>query len=41
MMTLEANPGAIEQERFEAYRAAGVNRLSTRHSKFNAGHLKN
>ena len=27
-VTLEANPGAVEAERFAAYRAAGVNRLS-------------
>ena len=27
-ITLEANPGAVEAERFAAYRAAGVNRLS-------------
>ncbi len=27
-ITLEANPGAAEQARFRAYRAAGVNRLS-------------
>lgn len=27
-ITLEANPGTVEQARFEGYRAAGVNRLS-------------
>ena len=27
-ITLEANPGTVEAERFRAYRAAGVNRLS-------------
>ncbi len=27
-ITLEANPGTVEAERFKAYRAAGVNRLS-------------
>lgn len=27
-ITLEANPGAVEQERFTGFRAAGVNRLS-------------
>lgn len=27
-ITLEANPGAIDQERFHAYRQAGINRLS-------------
>jgi len=27
-ITLEANPGTVEHDRFEAYRAAGVNRVS-------------
>jgi len=27
-ITLEANPGTVEQERFKAYRALGINRLS-------------
>lgn len=27
-ITLEANPGTVEQARFEGYRAAGINRLS-------------
>ncbi len=27
-ITMEANPGAVEHDRFEAYRAAGVNRIS-------------
>ncbi|WP_372758390.1 radical SAM family heme chaperone HemW [Litorivivens sp.] len=27
-ITLEANPGTFEQEKFEGYRAAGINRLS-------------
>ncbi len=27
-ITLEANPGTVEQGRFQAYRAAGINRLS-------------
>jgi putative oxygen-independent coproporphyrinogen III oxidase len=27
-ITLEANPGSVEQERFRGYRAAGVNRVS-------------
>lgn len=27
-ITLEANPGTVEQERFKGYRAAGINRLS-------------
>lgn len=27
-VTMEANPGTVEQERFDAYRAIGINRLS-------------
>lgn len=27
-ITLEANPGTVEQQRFQGYRAAGINRLS-------------
>lgn len=39
-ITLEANPGAIEHDRFEYYRAAGVNRLSIGIQSFNEQHLK-
>jgi len=38
-ITLEANPGTVEVERFKAYRAAGVNRLSLGIQSFNAQHL--
>lgn len=39
-ITLEANPGTLEQGRFEAFRATGINRLSIGVQSFNAGHLK-
>jgi len=39
-ITLEANPGTFEQEKFTAYREAGVNRLSIGIQSFNASHLK-
>lgn len=39
-ITLEANPGTVEQTRFEGYRAAGVNRLSIGVQSFNADHLE-
>ena len=38
-ITLEANPGTFEIEKFAAYRAAGVNRLSIGIQSFNARHL--
>lgn len=38
-ITLEANPGTVEQQRFEGYRAAGVNRLSMGVQSFNSEHL--
>jgi len=38
-ITLEANPGTFEQERFKAYREAGINRLSIGVQSFNAEHL--
>jgi putative oxygen-independent coproporphyrinogen III oxidase len=38
-ITLEANPGTVEQGRFEAYREAGINRLSIGVQSFNAKHL--
>jgi oxygen-independent coproporphyrinogen-3 oxidase len=39
-ITLEANPGTFEQEKFSAYRAAGINRLSIGIQSFNDAHLK-
>lgn len=39
-ITLEANPGAVEQERFKGYRQAGVNRLSLGVQSFSDKHLK-
>jgi oxygen-independent coproporphyrinogen-3 oxidase len=38
-VTLEANPGTFEAERFRAFRAAGVNRLSIGVQSFNPRHL--
>jgi oxygen-independent coproporphyrinogen-3 oxidase len=38
-ITLEANPGTAEAERFAAYRDAGVNRLSLGIQSFNDAHL--
>ncbi len=35
-ITLEANPGTVEQQRFAEYRAAGINRLSIGIQSFNA-----
>ncbi|MEJ7686702.1 MAG: radical SAM family heme chaperone HemW [Variovorax sp.] len=39
-ITLEANPGTFERNRFRAYRAAGVTRLSVGVQSFDDGHLK-
>lgn len=39
-ITLEANPGSGEQEKFSAYREAGVNRLSIGVQSFNDAHLQ-
>ena len=39
-ITLEANPGTVEQGRFEGYRAAGVNRLSIGIQSFNGQKLE-
>lgn len=39
-ITMEANPGSSEQEKFSGYRAAGVNRLSIGIQSFNSEHLK-
>lgn len=38
-ITVEANPGTFEQERFNAYYAAGINRLSIGIQSFNPKHL--
>lgn len=38
-VTLEANPGTFEQQRFEGFRQAGVNRLSLGIQSFNDTHL--
>ncbi len=38
-ITLEANPGTFEAEKFAAYAAAGVNRLSIGIQSFNDAHL--
>ena len=39
-ITLEANPGTLEAGRFDAFRAAGINRLSIGVQSFNPDHLK-
>jgi oxygen-independent coproporphyrinogen-3 oxidase len=39
-ITLEANPGTFEKERFKAFRAAGVTRLSVGVQSFNDAHLR-
>ncbi len=39
-ITLEANPGTFEAEKFAAYRQLGINRLSIGIQSFNANHLK-
>jgi oxygen-independent coproporphyrinogen-3 oxidase len=38
-ITMEANPGTFEAEKFAAYRASGINRLSVGIQSFNRGHL--
>ncbi len=38
-ITLEANPGTFEADKFAAYRAAGINRLSIGIQSFNDRHL--
>ncbi len=40
-ITLEANPGSAEQQRFTGYRQAGINRLSIGIQSFNDQQLKN
>lgn len=39
-ITLEANPGTVEQERFYGYRDVGINRISLGIQSFNEKHLK-
>ena len=39
-ITMEANPGTFEAEKFAAYRASGINRLSIGIQSFNSEHLK-
>lgn len=38
-ITMEANPGTFEVEKFASYRASGINRLSVGIQSFNPGHL--
>jgi putative oxygen-independent coproporphyrinogen III oxidase len=39
-ITMEANPGTFEAEKFRSYRESGVNRLSIGIQSFNGAHLK-
>ncbi|MDZ7919437.1 radical SAM family heme chaperone HemW [Rhodoferax sp.] len=39
-ITMEANPGTFEKDRFKAFRSAGVTRLSIGVQSFNDAHLK-
>lgn len=39
-ITLEANPGTFEQQKFHGYRSVGVNRLSLGVQSFDDGHLR-
>ena len=39
-ITMEANPGSVEQQRFSDYRQLGINRLSLGIQSFNPNHLK-
>jgi oxygen-independent coproporphyrinogen-3 oxidase len=39
-ITMEANPGSVEQQRFTEYRQLGINRLSLGIQSFNSRHLK-
>jgi oxygen-independent coproporphyrinogen-3 oxidase len=39
-ITMEANPGTFEAEKFRSFRASGVNRLSIGIQSFNSDHLK-
>jgi len=38
-ITMEANPGTFEAEKFKSYRASGINRLSIGIQSFNSQHL--
>lgn len=38
-ITMEANPGTFEVEKFRSYKASGINRLSIGIQSFNAAHL--
>lgn len=39
-ITLEANPGTVESDKFKAYRQAGINRISIGVQSFQSNHLK-
>lgn len=39
-VTMEANPGTVEAEKFKSYAASGINRLSIGIQSFNAKHLQ-
>src|SRR5262249_29217123 len=39
-ITLEANPGTVEQQRFKDFRSVGINRLSLGIQSLNARHLQ-
>jgi coproporphyrinogen III oxidase-like Fe-S oxidoreductase len=39
-ITMEANPGTFEAEKFRSYRASGINRLSIGIQSFNPHHLQ-
>jgi oxygen-independent coproporphyrinogen-3 oxidase len=39
-ITMEANPGTFEAEKFKSYRVSGINRLSIGIQSFNAHHLQ-
>ncbi|MCS6766533.1 MAG: radical SAM family heme chaperone HemW [Candidatus Protistobacter heckmanni] len=39
-ITMEANPGTVEADKFAAFRASGVNRISLGIQSFNDAHLK-
>ena len=39
-VTLEANPGTFEQDKFRGFREAGINRLSVGIQSFNPAHLQ-